>query len=109
MNAAEMMQSSLPKQVTRQISHDIAYWLPDNRIELNIESVPLLMEALNEVQAGQRDKINDLYLENQELIDDNADKMKAISRLRNLALFLQVLGLALVLARDLNWKDYRNR
>ena len=65
------------------------------------------MEALNDVQAEQREKINDLYLANQELINDNAEKMKAISRLRNLALFLQVLGLAFVLARDLNRKDYR--
>ncbi|MCQ1058064.1 hypothetical protein ACQKPX_01660 [Photobacterium sp. DNB23_23_1] len=107
LNAAEMMQSSLPGEVAAQIEHDIGYWLPDIPVELSIESIPTLMEALNEVQTGQREKINDLYLVNQELINDNAGKMKAISRLRNLALFLQVLGLALVLARDLNRKDYR--
>lgn len=109
LNTAEMMQSPLPKEIAAQLKHDIGYWLPDTPLELNIENVPEFMEALDVVQADQREKINELYLENQVFIDDNAEKMKAISRLRNLALFLQVLGLAFVLARDLNWKDYRYR
>ncbi|MDV5168004.1 hypothetical protein [Photobacterium rosenbergii] len=109
LSAAEMTETSLPIEVAKQIEYEITYWLPENSIELSIENVPALMEALNEVQAGQREKINDLYLQNQMLIDENAEKMKAISRLRNLALFLQVLGLALVLARDLNWRDDRYR
>ncbi|MGR5063805.1 hypothetical protein [Photobacterium sp. DNB22_13_2] len=107
LNIAEMMQSPLAREVAVQIEHDIAYWLPDIPVELSIENIPKLMAALNDVQADQREKINDLYLANQELINKNAEKMKAISRLRNLALFLQVLGLAFVLARDLNRKDYR--
>ncbi|PSU35651.1 hypothetical protein [Photobacterium lutimaris] len=107
LNVAEMMQSALPREVAAQIEQDIAYWLPDKPVELSVENVPKLMEALNDVQGEQRDKINELYLANQELINNNAHKMKAISRLRNLALFLQVLGLALVLARDLNWRDKR--
>ncbi|MBY5944925.1 hypothetical protein [Photobacterium rosenbergii] len=109
LNAAEMMQSALPEEIVEQIQHDIGYWLPDTPLDLNIENVPELMEALDGVQASQREKINDLYLENQVFIEDNAEKMKAISRLRNLALFLQVLGLAFVLARDLNWKEDRAR
>lgn len=107
LNVADMMQSSIPSEVAAQIEHDIAYWLPDTPVELSIENIPSLMLALNDVQAEQREKINNLYLANQELINNNAEKMKAISRLRNLALFLQVLGLAFVLARDLNRKDYR--
>ena len=81
LNAAEMMQSPLPEAVATQVANEIGYWLSDKRIELNIENLPAIMKAFDEVQSGQRDKINDLYLENQTLIEANADKMKAISRL----------------------------
>ena len=60
------------------------------------------MEELNKVQYEQREKINQLYLDNLELVEQHADKMKTISQLRNLALFLQIIGLGLVLARDLS-------
>ncbi|WEM45212.1 hypothetical protein PTW35_19185 (plasmid) [Photobacterium sp. DA100] len=107
LNAAVIMGTSVPDEISAHLANDIAYWLPDTPIVLDIQGVPALMAALDAVQAEQREKINELYLSNQALIGENAKKIKAVSRLRNLALFLQVLGLALVLARDLNWSNHR--
>ncbi|AJR06354.1 hypothetical protein C9J03_13375 [Photobacterium gaetbulicola] len=103
LNAAEIVGASVPEEIAAHLARDMAYWLPDASIVPDIKGVPALMAALDVVQDEHREKINNLYLTNQALIGENAKKTEAVSRLRSLALFLQMLGLALVLARDLNW------
>ncbi|MCW8328517.1 hypothetical protein MD588_06825 [Photobacterium sp. SDRW27] len=107
-SASEMAKRPIAKEVSEQVIADINYWL-DNKIDnLALNSIPLLMSNLNKVQVEQRDKINQLYLDNLDLIEIHLAKMKSISQLRNLALFLQIIGLALVLARDLKKYEYRD-
>lgn len=103
---SDVAQADLPESIKYQLTHDLNYWLPDNNIKLTLDNLPDLMERVDSVQQTLRDKINQLYLDNLDFIAIYSEKMKSISRLRNLALFLQIIGLALVLARDLNWRDY---
>ncbi|PSW20695.1 hypothetical protein C9I98_07570 [Photobacterium sanctipauli] len=106
---SEMQGDVLPKPILEQVIQDLSYWLPNQNVDISVSSISVLMEQLNSVQVEQRDKINQLYLDNLELIAVHAEKMKSISQLRNLALFLQILGLALVLSRDLSRRDYAHR
>jgi hypothetical protein len=106
LSASQLHKQPIAKEVTDQVINELNYWL-DKKIErLVLEDIPALMVAIDDIQHNQREKINQLYLENLELLEIHDDKMKSISRLRNLALFLQVIGLALVLARDLNRREY---
>ncbi|MGF1691996.1 hypothetical protein [Photobacterium kagoshimensis] len=85
---------------------DIQAWLGEPVDKITKEALPNIMEKLTNLQSSQRDKINQLYIDNLALIDYQVDKAKNISMLKSLALFLQIIGLGLVLARDLNRKDY---
>lgn len=106
-SSSEFHKQPIAKEISLQVINELNYWLEDTIDNLSLISIPDLMLALDKVQFEQREKINQLYLENLGLIEIHSDKMKSISQLRNLALFLQVIGLALVLARDLNRRDYR--
>ncbi|RKF17470.1 hypothetical protein DBZ36_13560 [Alginatibacterium sediminis] len=60
------------------------------------------------IEGGQnlsRNSINDLFIENLQLMEQAQRKVKAISQTKNLALFLQIVGLAMMLARDLRPKS----
>lgn len=104
--ASDMAGQVLPDPVREVLQQDIANVLPDLTIKLTMSEIPYLMQQFDRVQQSQREKINMLYFDNQGLIKQNAGKMESISILRNLALFLQIMGLALILARDLNRRDY---
>ncbi|OEE74832.1 hypothetical protein A1OQ_08385 [Enterovibrio norvegicus FF-162] len=67
-------------------------------------NMPLIMDAIDQQQDLLRNKIDTLYLDNLQLADSQRDLGSKISAYRNLALFLQVLGLALIMARDLSRK-----
>lgn len=61
----------------------------------------LLLELSNAAQSSVVETINDTYLESLEFEDAKAPLERANSRLFSIAIFLQVTGLILVLARDL--------
>ncbi|MGF1759237.1 hypothetical protein L4D76_15100 [Photobacterium sagamiensis] len=103
---SDLMNKPLAPEITQQVISDLNYWIKNEISTLSLNGVSPLMVELNEVQVEQRDKINHLYLKNLDLIDLYSDEMKYISRLRNLALFLQIVGLGLVLSRDLSRHDY---
>ncbi|MFD2176116.1 hypothetical protein [Veronia pacifica] len=73
--------------------------LPDT---LSFSSLEGVMAAINHEQAFLRDRINQLYATNL----DEGDAQKSVSReinlYRNLALFIQILGLGLIMAKDLS-------
>ncbi|WP_244556691.1 hypothetical protein [Enterovibrio nigricans] len=60
------------------------------------------MLKIDQQQDLLREKIDSLYLENLQLAESQREINGNISAYRNLALFLQVLGLALIMARDLS-------
>ncbi|KLV04577.1 hypothetical protein C9I92_07945 [Photobacterium ganghwense] len=105
--ASELAGQPLPSEVQQQLTHTLTYWLSDLPAELTTAHVPELMAALNEYQDSQRERIDQLYLDNLELTAEYGEQMASISRMRNLALFLQMLGLAFVLARDLSRRSER--
>jgi len=106
---SEYMGKPLIPEIKNQVVKDLNYWLDDDVVSLSITSLPNLIGKINNIQFEQREKINQLYLDNLELIDSYTSEMEYISQLRSLALFLQVIGLGLVLSRDLNRRDYDKR
>ncbi|MGF1727133.1 hypothetical protein [Photobacterium nomapromontoriensis] len=103
---SEAANTTLPEVIELQLQQDVNNWLHQNLTSIRLDNLPNVMINIDTAQMALRDKINQLYLDNLDLVTDYGAKMKSISRLRNLALFLQIIGLALVLARDLNWRDY---
>ena len=79
----------------------LSLWVDKDIPAISIANLPLLMQKINQAQEIQRNIINDLYLANV-LIMETMQKMDEKSaNYKNIALFLQILGLALILARDL--------
>lgn len=71
---------------------------------INSENLSKIMKGIDEKQDLLRNKIDTLYLNNLQLSDSQREITGSISGYRNLALFLQILGLALIMARDLSRK-----
>lgn len=64
----------------------------------NLQTLTLLIE---QQQDQQRDLIDNYYLENVSLKERMYENDVFVSHYKNIALFLQIFGLALILARDL--------
>lgn len=71
---------------------------------LHRDNLDTLMAGIDSQQDLLRNKIDTLYLDNLQLRDSEREISASISGYRNLALFLQILGLALIMARDLSRK-----
>ncbi|MDD1795415.1 hypothetical protein L4D06_21295 [Enterovibrio makurazakiensis] len=74
-------------------------------INISLQNMPMIMSSIDKKQDLLRNKIDTLYLDNLSLAETQRDLGGKISAYRNLALFLQVLGLALIMARDLSRKS----
>ncbi|GHA49269.1 hypothetical protein GCM10007086_23780 [Photobacterium aphoticum] len=96
----------IPAPVEAQLIKGLSDWIAQPPSRLRLATLPDVMTQLDTAQRTLRDKVDQLYLDNLRLVEIHGSKMEAISRMRNLALFLQVIGLAMVLARDLNRRDY---
>ncbi len=60
------------------------------------------MRLINKAQQGQRNIIDELYLDNLSLTEAIQFVEEEMAYYKNIALFLQIFGLALILARDLS-------
>ncbi|RBW64706.1 DNA mismatch repair protein [Vibrionales bacterium C3R12] len=79
----------------------LAVWAGKEVPKISIENLSEIMTLINLAQQTQRDRIDDFYLDNvavAELMQVTSDNMAFY---KNIALFLQIFGLALILARDL--------
>lgn len=103
---SEASNHHISSYLSQFVINDIQSWLGESVVEITKPALPEIMDKLVNLQSSQRDKINQLYIENLSLIESQSDKSKNISMLKSLALFLQIIGLGLVLARDLSWRDY---
>ncbi|MGF1706806.1 hypothetical protein [Enterovibrio baiacu] len=93
-----------------RVSESVAVTLLDaftdmNDTPLTRENMPSIMAKINDQQDLLRNKIDTLYLDNLQMAENQYEFNRQISAYRNLALFLQVFGLALIMARDLNRKQ----
>ncbi|OAN11704.1 hypothetical protein A3K86_20015 [Photobacterium jeanii] len=102
----EASATTMSLELASLVSSDLKVWLDEVPKQLTLVELPNILMALENIQAEQREKVNQLYIENLTLIERYASKSKSISMLRSLALFLQIIGLALVLSRDLSKRDY---
>lgn len=79
----------------------LSVWVGEPIPVINIESMPAIMMLINSAQQVQRDRIDDHYLENISLSESMQLLEEQMAFYKNIALFLQIFGLALILARDL--------
>ncbi|CCN72921.1 conserved hypothetical protein [Vibrio nigripulchritudo SFn118] len=85
----------------QDMSEQLESWVGQPAPNIAIGSLKELFQLIETAQQTQRNRIDDLYLENLELTDEMSQIHKDSAQYNNLALFLQIFGLALILARDL--------
>jgi len=76
-------------------------WVSDEVPTISLDNLPKLMTLINSAQESQRTRIDDYYLDNLTLVELIQRLDEKMAFYKNIALFLQVFGLALILARDL--------
>lgn len=69
-----------------------------------LTNLSLVNNKINSYQENIREQIDQLYLSNLELTETANHYKQSISTWRNLSIFLQLIGLSLILARDLGAK-----
>ncbi|WP_432468830.1 hypothetical protein [Agarivorans sp. Z349TD_8] len=96
-------QRSIPVHVQQLVAKDLQYWLEQGEIPaISLDNLASLDFFIDKIQNSLRQRIDHWYLQNIDLSSRYTEQMATISALRNLALFLQIIGLALILARDLS-------
>ncbi|UPR59273.1 DNA mismatch repair protein [Vibrio sp. ED004] len=76
-------------------------WVTSEVPSISLGNLPKLMTLINSAQEAQRTRIDDYYLDNLTLVELIQRLDEKMAFYKNVALFLQVFGLALILARDL--------
>ncbi|MEZ9699544.1 DNA mismatch repair protein [Vibrio sp. 10N.261.46.E12] len=76
-------------------------WVTSEVPSISLGNLPKLMTLINSAQEAQRTRIDDYYLDNLTLVELIQRLDEKMAFYKNIALFLQVFGLALILARDL--------
>ncbi|CAK1703232.1 DNA mismatch repair protein [Vibrio sp. 10N.286.55.E10] len=76
-------------------------WVSSEVPNISLANLPKLMMLINSAQESQRTRIDDYYLDNLTLVELIQRLDEKMAFYKNIALFLQVFGLALILARDL--------
>lgn len=76
-------------------------WVSDEVPTISLANLPEIMVLINRAQEAQRTRIDDYYLDNLTLVELIQRLDEKMAFYKNIALFLQVFGLALILARDL--------
>lgn len=89
--------SSIQNALQGQLSQWVTAPVPD----ITIENLPQLMMLVNQTQQRYRDQIDEFYLDNLSTSERVTVLNEQIAWYKNIGLFLQVFGLALILARDL--------
>jgi hypothetical protein len=91
------IQQELQSTLQGQLSHWVNQPVPD----ITLPNLPQLMMLINQAQQSYRDQIDDFYLQNLSITERMTSLDERIAWYKNIGLFLQVFGLALILARDL--------
>ncbi|CAH0537822.1 hypothetical protein VMF7928_01375 [Vibrio marisflavi CECT 7928] len=98
---AENRDFMLQEAIQLQLQHWIGKPVP----QISQGNLASLMMLINQAQQTLRDKIDDYYLENLAIGERALSLNEKIAWYKNIGLFLQVFGLALILARDLARKS----
>ena len=82
----------------------LARWLPVKDWQLSLAGLEQIATVLEQERQALRDRIDSLYILNLQLQAQIAAYRDEFQRYRNVALLLQIFGLALILSRDLAWR-----
>ncbi|ALR94283.1 MULTISPECIES: hypothetical protein [Vibrio] len=96
---------AIPLELEEVLAGHLSSWVHNESDEIQIDQLPQLMSKINQAQASYRDRIDNYYIENVGLNEVMAKQDEKIAWYKNIGLFLQVFGLALILARDLARKQ----
>jgi hypothetical protein len=98
-------QQTLKADIGQQVAALLETYLHQEISVAALQNINALDSKINDYQDDLREKIDNKYFLNLELAELEAILKKQISSLRNWSIFLQMIGLSLILARDLNRKN----
>jgi len=96
-----MNQDRLGEVIAKQFSDLLAGHLQQ---KISLSDIQKVDQQINTYQNDIRDEIDNKFFLNLELVELQSVLQNDVSTLRNWSIFLQMLGLSLILARDLNRK-----
>lgn len=88
-------------EVSKNIQEQLSIWTQSHIPNVLPENLDALTGIINKAQTDQRERIDDIYLNNISLMETVHSLDTANDKYKNLSIFLQIFGLALILARDL--------
>ncbi|MGR5168552.1 DNA mismatch repair protein [Vibrio astriarenae] len=91
----------LPQQTQAALIAQLQLWTALKENDLSLQMLPSAMMAIDNAQQGYRERIDTHYLNNLEIAEQIDALQDKVAHYRNIALFLQIFGLALIIARDL--------
>lgn len=94
--------------IADMLREQLSQWVAVHVPPIHRKHLPELMTIINSAQDTQRDLIDELYLDNLGLSETLASVEEDMVYYKNIAVFLQILGLALILARDLSRRSLPN-
>lgn len=89
------------KAISSVLRQQISLWVGNQVPSVSPSNLIPILNALDEAQARQRNIIDELYFKNVSIMEVIQKMEASNANYKNIALFLQILGLALILARDL--------
>ena len=94
-------EGEVQQQLQVTLQGQLSQWVNQPIPEISLDNLPQLMMLINQAQQAYRNQIDDFYLENLSISELMTTLNERIAWYKNIGLFLQVFGLALILARDL--------
>lgn len=94
-------EGEVQQQLQVTLQGQLSQWVNQPIPEINLDNLPQLMMLINQALQSYRNQIDDFYLENLSISELMTTLNERIAWYKNIGLFLQVFGLALILARDL--------
>lgn len=94
-------QGPLDDVISLQFSRLLALYLQE---KISLDDILLVDKKIDLYQANIRNEIDNKFFLNLELVELETGLQSEVSSLRNWSIFLQMIGLSLILARDLSRK-----
>lgn len=101
MDISTSSSSAVTPELEEAMRSQLGAWVSGEVPEITVENLSQIMMLINQAQQSQRIRIDDFYLDNLTLSELLQALEEQMTLYKNIALFLQIFGLALILARDL--------
>jgi len=101
MDISTSSNSSVTPELEEAMRGQLGAWVSGKVPEITVENLSQIMMLINQAQQSQRTRIDDFYLDNLTLSKLLQALEEQVTLYKNIAPFLQIFGLALILARDL--------